>query len=111
MGKEVGRTCVRMWGRCGQGQDVGKEVGRTQAWVRRVGSEQGHGHAGGQDAGEDMGMSEDVGRMWGWVRRLGGEGGCKCASGFDVGKEVDRTLQDTGEEVGITWAKMWAEHV
>jgi len=89
-----------MWGRCGQGQDVGKEVGRTQAWVRRVGSEQGHGHAGGQDAGEDMGVSEGMGRMCVWVRRVGGEGGHGHAGGKDTGKEVVRT-----------WTKRWAGHV
>jgi len=65
-------------------------VGRTWAWVRRVGIEQGCGCAGGQDSGEDMDMSEEVGRMWAWARRVGGEQGCRCAGGKDMDKEVGR---------------------
>jgi len=42
---------------------MGVEVGRTQAWARRVGGEWGHGCAGGQDTGEDLGMSKELGRM------------------------------------------------
>jgi len=64
----VGRSPVDT----GEDMGVGK-VGRMQMWARRVGGEQGGRFAGGQDTGEDVGMSEEVGRMQAWARR-GGEG-------------------------------------
>ena len=42
------------------------EVGRMQV-------DRGHRWTGGQDTGEDVGMSQEVGRMQVWARR-GGEG-------------------------------------
>src|SRR5882672_10110351 len=59
----VGRSPVDT----GEDMGMGKEVGRTQVWARRAGGERGCGCAGGQDTGEDVGVSK-VGRMQVWVR-------------------------------------------
>ena len=55
--------------------------------MRRAGGEQGHGCAGGQDTGEDTGMSK-VGRMQVWARRVGGEQGCGHSGGKDTGEDT-----------------------
>src|SRR5882672_9670952 len=81
----VGRSPVDT----GEDTGMGKEVGRTQVWERRAGGERGCGCAGGQDTGEDTGMSE-VGRMRVWARTVGGERGHGHAGG-----------QDTGEDMGV----------
>ena len=42
---------------------MSEEVGRMQVWARKGGEGQ-HGHAGGQAAGEDVGVGEEVERRW-----------------------------------------------
>src|SRR5882724_5097263 len=52
----------------------------------------------------ELKRSEDVGGtcVGRWERHGQGSGG-----GHDMGEEVGRIMQDTGEEVGRTWAKRW----
>jgi len=45
-------------------EDMGVQVGRTWVWERRVRGDGGHGHACGQDAGEDVGVGEEVEGRW-----------------------------------------------